>query len=384
MASVFKPSVQAVIRSQYFLYFGVMGVFLPYFNLYCYHLGFSGFQIGSISAAKSLTMIILPLVWAGLADRYQIRRPIYLICNMASSVIWAFFLLTTDFSYMLAIIIAYGIFHAPIISFLEAFTMDTLGKEKNKYGQVRLWGSIAFITVALVMGRIIDMSAINIIIACIFVGSLIQAFIAVKMPNIKHKKTRLNLSDVSILLTPRIIVFLGCAFLMIVSHGAYYGFFSIYLARLGYGNAFIGFVWALASMAEIGVMMYSNRLFKRFSLVNILVFAFMAAAVRWVMLMHAQFVWLLLTAQILHAITYGAFHMASILYIDAFMPANGKTLGQAVNNAATYGLGLMVGFMLNGYLYEHVDMQMMFLFSGLVALGSGLLFKGFHMVGTPR
>jgi len=40
-----KP-VKFVLGSQYFLYFGVMGIFLPYFNLYCYHLDFrqTGFR----------------------------------------------------------------------------------------------------------------------------------------------------------------------------------------------------------------------------------------------------------------------------------------------------------------------------------------------------
>ena len=43
-----QPRLKFIIRSQYFIYFGVLGIFLPYFNLYCYHLGFSGLQIGGM------------------------------------------------------------------------------------------------------------------------------------------------------------------------------------------------------------------------------------------------------------------------------------------------------------------------------------------------
>ena len=57
---------------------------------------------------------------------------------------------------------------------------------------------------------------------------------------------------------------------MLVSHGAYYGFFSIHLENLGYGSTFIGIAWALASTAEILVMIKSDKIFDRFSLENVL------------------------------------------------------------------------------------------------------------------
>jgi PPP family 3-phenylpropionic acid transporter len=120
-------SLKFGIRSQYFLYFGVLGIFLPYFNLYCYHLGFNGVQIGTLSALRSVTLVVCPLIWGALADHFHIRRPIYIACNILSTLIWIMYLYTVDFKIMLIITAAYGIFYAPIISFLEAFTMDILG-----------------------------------------------------------------------------------------------------------------------------------------------------------------------------------------------------------------------------------------------------------------
>ena len=57
--------------------------------------------------------------------------------------------------------------------------------------------------------------------------------------------------------------------------------------NLGFGNMFIGFAWALASIAEITVMINSTRLFARFPLENVLVFSFFAACVRWILLFFA-------------------------------------------------------------------------------------------------
>jgi PPP family 3-phenylpropionic acid transporter len=372
------------ISSQYFIYFGVLGIFLPYFNLYCYHLGFSGVQIGTLSGLRSVAMVIFPLVWGLLADRLNMRRPIYILCNFVSTAVWIMFLFTTEFWPMLMITVFYGIFYAPIISFLEAVTMDVLGAEKKSYGRIRAWGSISFITVVLVLGKVIDWYAIDIILVLILAGSLMLAIISLGIPVTQSPKKDLLAPGARPLLDQRVVVFLFCAFLMLVSHGAYYGFFSIHLANLGYDTAFIGLTWALASTAEILVMVKSDKIFDRFSLENVLFFSFLVAAARWLILFFLESAALILLSQILHAVTYGTFHMASILYIDRLAPEKAKTLGQAVNNALTYGLGLMVGFFVNGYVYEITGSFTLFLMSSLIALAGGLVFKSHQLAASRR
>ena len=211
-----------IISSQYFLYFGVLGIFLPYFNLYCYHLGFSGLQIGGMSALRSVAMVVFPLIWGALADRFHIRRPIYILCNFVSTCLWVLYLFTTEFWPMLVITALYGMFYAPIISFLEAVTMDVLGQQKKSYGRIRAWGSISFITVVVVLGRIIDLYSVEIILILILAGSLILTIVSVRIPAISPPKKDLLAPGAGSLFEKRVIVFLFCAFLMLVSHGAYY------------------------------------------------------------------------------------------------------------------------------------------------------------------
>jgi len=372
-----------IISSQYFIYFGVLGIFLPYFNLYCYHLGFSGLQIGILSALRSLTMVLFPLIWGSLADRFQIRKPIYILCTFLSTSIWGLYLFFFDFWTMLLIAVLYGIFYAPIISFLEAVTMDVLGREKKSYGRIRAWGSISFIVVVLVLGKIIDLYAVDIILILILAGSLMLAAVSVGIPAIKPRSKERLQPGADSLLQKRIIVFFLCAFLMLVSHGAYYAFFSIHLENLGYGSSFIGIAWALASTAEILVMIKSDKIFDRFSLENVLFFSFLVAAARWLILFFAGSTAVILVSQILHAVTYGTFHMASILYIDRLAPGQSKTLGQAVNNALSYGLGLMVGFFINGYVYEITGSYTLFLMSALIAMAGGMIFQS-HRLADRR
>lgn len=376
MASAQRSSLKFIISSQYFIYFGVLGIFLPYFNLYCYHLGFNGLQIGVLSALRSVALVLFPLIWGSLADRFDLRKPIYVLCTFVSAFIWIFYLFFVDFWPMLIITAIYGIFYAPIISFLEAVTMDVLGTEKKSYGRIRAWGSISFIAMVLVLGRIIDLYSVEIILILILAGSLILAAVSIRIPAVKIRPKDLMAQGAQPLLTKQTVVFLFCAFLMLVGHGAYYGFFSIHLENLGYDSTFIGIAWAVASTAEILVMLKSDKIFSRFTLENVLFLSFLVAAARWFILYFAGSAAVILLSQILHAVTYGTFHMASILYIDRLAPAQAKTLGQAVNNALSYGLGLMVGFFVNGYLYEITGSYALFLMSSFIALAGGLIFQG--------
>jgi PPP family 3-phenylpropionic acid transporter len=376
MASAQRSSLKFIISSQYFIYFGVLGIFLPYFNLYCYHLGFNGLQIGVLSALRSVALVLFPLIWGSLADRFNLRKPIYVLCTFLSAFIWIFYLFFADFWPMLIITAIYGIFYAPIISFLEAVTMDVLGTEKKSYGRIRAWGSISFIAMVLVLGRIIDLYSVELILILILAGSLILAAVSIRIPAVKIRPKDLRAQGADSLLTKQTVVFLFCAFLMLAGHGAYYGFFSIHLENLGYGSTFIGIAWAVASTSEILVMLKSDKLFSRFTLENVLFFSFLVAAARWFILYFAGSVAVILLSQVLHAVTYGTFHMASILYIDRLAPAQAKTLGQAVNNALSYGLGLMVGFFVNGYLYEIAGSNALFLLSSFIALAGGLIFQG--------
>lgn len=365
--------LKLIIRAQYFLYFGVMGIYLPYFNLYLYHIKLSAFQIGVISALRSVLLVLFPVFWGMLAERLKARRAIYVSCNIASAIIWLFYLYTTRFEWLVVITLGYGIFFSPIISFLEAITLDVLGKEKLRYGQTRAWGSVAFIGVVILVGGMIDAYPVGIILPLILAGGLVQSVVSLGVPSARSAKLQGVSRDTGQLMSPKSIVFLVCAFLMLLSHGAYYGFFSIHLEKLGFGKTFIGISWAVASAAEIIVMIHSGRLFKRFSLENVMIFSFTIAALRWFLLAFVDRGYVILVTQVLHAFTYGAFHMACILYMDALSSEASKTLGQTVNNAVSYGLGLMAGFFLSGYLYETIGSHALFMTSGGIAMSGGVI-----------
>ncbi|WP_232367148.1 MFS transporter [Desulfocicer vacuolatum] len=359
--------------SHYFVYFGTLGIFLPYFNLFCHHLGFSGLEIGVLSTVKTAGVVVFPVLWAMAADRLNARKSILLFCSLASALVWSLLFFSREFIPILIILALHSIFYSPIISFIEASAMDILGPEKKKYGASRAWGSFAFILMAVGLGRILSDTSTMFIIPLILGGSCLQFVLGLGMPKAK-KKMRKAPSESGLIsfFSLNTGLFLLAAFFMLVSHGAYYGFFSIYLEEMGLSTGFIGMAWGLASFAEIGVMAGSDRIFRHFKIRTVLLFSFIVAMLRWWILFMTSSALVILFSQLLHAFTYGAFHVASILAIEKLSPRGGKTVGQAVNNAVTYGAGMMVGFFFSGMFYDAWK-GYLFLASSGIAMSGGML-----------
>ena len=59
----------ARLRLLYFLYYGNVGAFLPYFAAYLRGLGFTGEQIGGVQMIPSLLSPVVAMSWAAFADR---------------------------------------------------------------------------------------------------------------------------------------------------------------------------------------------------------------------------------------------------------------------------------------------------------------------------
>jgi len=365
--------IKLVLSAQYIMCFGVMGIMLPYFNLYCYHIHLSGFEIGIIGASRSLLMILFGVFWGLLADKFHNRRFVYILCQFANAFACLFLLQANTFLGILLVIIIASIFYAPLISFMEAFTMDLIGNDKNAYGSIRLWGSILFIVMVLIVGALLEYFSYDIIIKMLVVGSLIQAFVSLTIPKTSKEISHDKKISFAVFTQVNVIIYLISAFTMLLVHGTYYAFSSIHLEQMGATSNEIAMYWALGSIAEIVVMLNARKIFNRFSVESVLIFSFGIAGLRWFLMFYTTQVIFAIMIQVFHAVTYGAFHIAGIIYMDRCMPDSTKTIGQAVNTAFSYGLGMMTGSFINGYLFEWVGTYFSFLFSAFLSIISGFL-----------
>jgi PPP family 3-phenylpropionic acid transporter len=179
------------------------------------------------------------------------------------------------------------------------------------------------------------------------------------------------------LLTSRpVLLFYAVCLLMQASHGAYYGFYSVYLDGLGYSRGAIGALWALGVGAEVVVLAGSGAILSAVGTRRMILLSLALTVLRWGILANVTHPAWLFCAQLLHAASFGLFHVAAVTYTHRIMPARLRATGQSLYSSLSFGLGLTVAIYLCGLFYARVGAHALFAASALVALCAGLLAIG--------
>jgi PPP family 3-phenylpropionic acid transporter len=82
---------------------------------------------------------------------------------------------------------------------------------------------------------------------------------------------------------------------------------------------------------------------------------------------------LLALAQVLHAFTFGLFHVSAVGHTHRIFPPALRSSGQSLYSSLTYGLGNLLGFFGSALLVERIGIRGLFAVSAGVALLALLL-----------
>jgi PPP family 3-phenylpropionic acid transporter len=171
--------------------------------------------------------------------------------------------------------------------------------------------------------------------------------------------------------------------LLQIAHAPYYVFYSIYLKTMGYSATMTGLLWALGVVAEIVLFIYMSKVLARFSLRAILLCGIAAGIVRWLMVAYLanSLLWLVV-AQLLHACSFGAVHIVSVLFIQQYFGTRHASKGQALYNSVSFGVGGMLGSMFSGDYWESLGSTFVYS-TGSLCCAVALLIS-YHWVGREN
>ncbi len=359
------------IAAFYFAYFCYLGAYAPFFTLYLAGEGFSAPEIATIQALPQFVRIFAPMAWGWLSDATGSRRGVVaLSCGLTTISIGVLFLVSGFFPTAVTVA-TIGLCSAAVLSIVDALTFSVLGARTDRYGPIRLWGSVGFIVAVLATGALLDMAPVNKLLWVLFGLCLATFVVSFGLPKLQVERTEhVKGSLGAILRRPEVVAFFGACTLMTVAHGALYVFYSIYLVQHGYSKTFVGLMWMLGVVAEIVVFIAMPTLVRRFSLRAILLVSFLLAGIRFAGIgWGVEWLAILVVAQILHAATFASFHAASIAAVHRLFAGPLQVRGQALYMSICYGLGGMAGTLLAGFTWESLGASLTF---GISAL-SGLL-----------
>ncbi len=347
----------------YFFYFAALGCFLPYWALYLQSAGFSHAQIGQLMAILPATKIVSPNIWGWLADHTD--RNVLLI-RVASGLTLASFGLVfwgSGFAWLALVSLLLGFFWNASMPLFEALTLSWLRQDSHHYSRIRIWGSIGFVAAVLGAGRALDAWLVIDCLPALLLGLfLCMGLVAAILPGCPLKSSGTAKGSLrGIFRRPGVAAFFVVCLLVQIAHGPYYTFFSVYLKDHGYDAGQTGLLWSLGVVSEILFFWFFHGVFRRFSLRGIMMAAVALTALRWLLIAwRVDEIGALAAAQVLHAASFGATHVAAMQFIHRHFawPHQGK--GQALYSSLSFGLGGMLGSYGSGEVWVSLGPQFVF------------------------
>ncbi len=360
----------------YFFHFAFIGAFAPYWGLYLKSLSFNAFQIGVLMSLLHVMRIFAPTAWGWLADHTGRRMLIVQLAAITGLVSYCGVFFGESFVWLFIIMALMSFFWSASLPLMEATTLSHLGDSTARYGSIRSWGSLGFVCAVIGIGYLLDTTEIVSLLWWVLGFKLGIVIFSWRIPEAEiasHPTDSLSVKQ--ILKQPGVLAFFTACLLMAFAHGPYYTFYSIYLVEYEYSKGAIGWLWAIGVICEIGIFFLIPKVMHWLSLKQVLAFSFCCAVVRFLMIgWGVEWPVVVLLAQILHAATYGAHHVAAMMVVHHFFRGRHQAKGQAFYTSFTFGIGGALGGVFSGYAWEWLGPGFTFSMSALAALlGLGLV-----------
>ena len=350
--------MQLLLSGFYFFYFAIVGIYVIFLPKVLAMVGYSGVEIGVIFATAPLIRFLVPFAFI---KGFKLSRATF---NFALLLIiitsFLFYLTLYDFYALIFTNILFGVGLSLLLPYAEVMALSVISKER--YGRVRLFGSIGFIVVALVLVKFL--SGANVAIFYLVFVSVMTTIFGYLLAKYELEEPEEITQSGEINIFSHWSLWVGLT-LMQVSFGPFYNFFTLYETDHGISMEMTIYLWSFGVIMEIFMLFFQGRLLQKNALM-ILQIATFVTALRWLLLYlypHSRGVSFF--TQSIHALSFALFHSAAISYL--FTLYKKRKLAQQFFLGITYGLGGFLGAVYSGYVYQYFGAYL-FLSAGFIAL----------------
>jgi PPP family 3-phenylpropionic acid transporter len=347
-----------------FLYaalFLVVGCYLPYLPVWLSWRDLGVNEIAVLLATPLFARILFTPVISFAADRLGDRRVILIALAWGSLLSFLLLWAADGFWQMFLATLLLAINWTAIMPLTETVAMTGIRNGALDYGRVRLWGSLSFIVASLGTGLIIGEVGPQTVLPLLVAASALLVLGTHLLPRAltgpgrtaPSVLERLKLADAFALArSPLFLLFLAAASLIQASHALIYTFGTLHWQAQGFPSGAIGGLWSLGVIAEIVLFAASGRIMARHGATRLLLLAGLAASVRWGLMAADPPLWATAILQTLHALSFGAAHLAAMHFLTRAVPEDRAATAQGLYAAVVAGLIMGLATIASGPLYR--------------------------------
>lgn len=375
-------------------YFAHIGFFNPYLPLWLQEQGLSLFAISLLASVQSATRLAAPYGWGWLSDhtgeRVKLLRFAAITALLFSFGLWfnpAAPASAAGMGWIALVLLLMFLQTSAMMPMNEAAMAQLVSKggvfDGRLYGRVRLWGSLGFLVTVFAAGAWFETFGMRHLpqwnTAMLLAVTLSVWAIVDHKEAVPAHQEKLPIGP--ILRQPAVRWFFASLFFHVLSHMSIYAFLSLYLDALGYSKTMIGILWAIGVVVEVAWFFSQGRWLPKFSLTGWLLLCALTMAARMALTAGlGGFLFILIFAQALHAITFAAHHSVCIALLSHHFPGRLRGRGQALFTVIGYGFPGVLGGVLGGALVASWGLGAVFWACLLVALAAaGCAWRGWRL-----
>ncbi|MCL6474416.1 MAG: MFS transporter [Firmicutes bacterium] len=357
-----------------FLQFAVWGAWAVVIGGHMQHLGFTGKQISYVFGTTAFGSLISPLIAGWIADRLMPAQIFTAVSHFVGAILLFIAWRQTEFWPLWTSILLYAVLYMPTIALTNAIAFHHM-KDAQKFGNVRVWGTIGWIAVQWFMAAYLRFWEVrtpgvshtgdSLVVAGIV--SILMGLYCLTLPNTPPAKEAKNpyafLEALQLRVNRNFAVLLTISFIVAIELPFYYNLTFLFLTEprhptlrlggVGLPESTAQFAMTLGQVGEVLLMVLLYPSIRYLGMRTTIFLGILAWPVRYAIFAIGEPTWLVIAAQTLHGICYSFFFAGGMIAVERLSPKDIRASAQGLLVFATNGLGMLIGHFLSGRVHDY-------------------------------
>jgi nucleoside transporter len=365
------PTIRVKLSFMMFLEFFIWGAwFVTLGTFLAANLTASGAQSAAVFSTQSWGAIIAPFIIGLIADRYFNAEKILGILHLIGAVLMYQMYNATDISVFYPYVFAYMVIYMPTLALVNSVSFNQMTDPEKEFSTIRIWGTLGWIAAGLLISYFFHWDSQANTTAGLLKNTFLMAGIAsfalgifsFALPKTPPKVATgekvnitqlLGLDALKLLKDKNFLIFFLASILICIPLAFYYQNANLFLSKIGVDNP-TGKM-TIGQVSEVIFLLFIPVFFKRFGFKKTILVGMLAWAVRYSFFAYGnagELSFMLILGIALHGICYDFFFVSGQIYTDSKAGDKFKSSAQGLITLATYGIGMLIGFMVAGQITE--------------------------------
>lgn len=357
-----------------------------------------GSIIGAIFSTQSWGAIIAPFIIGLIADRYFNAERILGVLHLVGAFLMYQMYQSSDIEIFYVYVLAYMILYMPTLALVNSVAFNQMKDPEKEFSTIRVWGTIGWIVAGLSISFIFHWDATDNIsqgmlkntfllagTAALVLG-LLSFTLPATPPKVSDEKIKIGdiigLDALKLLKDKNFAIFFIASILICIPLAFYYQNANLFLTESGLENP-TGKM-AIGQISEALFLLLIPVFFTKYGFKKTILVGMLAWALRYALFAYGnggELSFMLIIGIALHGICYDFFFVSGQIYTNSKAGDKYKSAAQGLITLATYGVGMLIGFAVAGWITDNyktatgtINWEMVWIIPAGIALAVFVLF----------